>query len=149
MSPQGTAEIDHHIINGRYWNVELRCQMTSSLSLPQKSSLMTTHAYTKKKNQESHIGNEIVLRQWDTLVFKGEHGENEHWWLVEDRHGQVGFTPVAFLTHNGADFIVFLPRGNDLPPHGCMPYWDRHSHSDITRIAKTLNNMIGNFRQVK
>ena len=119
--------------------------MKSSWSLPQKSSLMATHAYTKK-NQGSPIGKEIELRQWDTLVFKGEHGENEHWWLVEDRHGQVGYTPVAFLILN---FIVFLPLGNDLPPHGCVPYWDRHSHSDITLIAKTANSMIGNFRQVK
>ena len=57
---------------------------------------MATHAYTK--NQESPVGKEIDLRQWDTLVFKGEHGENEHWWLVEDRNGQVGYAPVTFLT---------------------------------------------------
>ena len=31
--------------------------------------LMATNAYTK--NQESSIGKEIGLRQWDTLVFKG------------------------------------------------------------------------------
>ncbi len=30
--------------------------------------------------------------QWDTLIFKGE-----HWRLVEDRHGQVGYAPAAFL----------------------------------------------------
>ena len=34
-------------------------------------------------------GKEVDLRQWDTLVFKGEHAENEHWRLVEDRTGQV------------------------------------------------------------
>ena len=33
--------------------------------------LMATHAYTK--NQESPVGKEIDLRQWDTLIFKGEH----------------------------------------------------------------------------
>ena len=32
-----------------------------------------------------------------TLVFKGEHIENEHWWLVEYGNGQVGYAPVAFL----------------------------------------------------
>ena len=37
------------------------------------------------------------MRQWDTLAVKGEHGENEHWWLVEDGNGQVGYAPVAFL----------------------------------------------------
>ena len=46
------------------------------------TSLMATHAYMK--NKESPLGNEIDLRQWDTLVFKGEHVENEHWWLLED-----------------------------------------------------------------
>ena len=38
---------------------------------------------------ESPIGKEIDLQQWGTLVFKGLHAENEHWRLVEDRHGQV------------------------------------------------------------
>ena len=28
---------------------------------------------------------------------KGEHAENEHWRLVEDRNGQVGYAPAAFL----------------------------------------------------
>ena len=28
---------------------------------------------------------------------QGEHAENEHWRLVEDRHGQVGYAPAAFL----------------------------------------------------
>ena len=49
------------------------------------------------KNQESPVGKEIDLRQWDTLIFKGEHSENEHWRLVEDRHGQVGYAPAGFL----------------------------------------------------
>ena len=43
------------------------------------------------------LGKEIDLQQWDTLVFKGEHAENEHWRLVEDRYGQVGYAPAAFL----------------------------------------------------
>ena len=53
--------------------------------------LMATHAYTK--NQESPVGKKIYLRQWDTLIFKGQHAENEHWSLVEDRNGQVGYAP--------------------------------------------------------
>ena len=45
-------------------------------------------------HKESPLGKEIDLRQWDTLVFKGEHVENEHWWLVEDgNNGQVGYAP--------------------------------------------------------
>ena len=59
------------------------------------ATLMATHAYTRKP--ESHLGKEIDLQQWDTLILKGEHAENEHWRLVEDRHGQAGYAPAAFL----------------------------------------------------
>ena len=59
------------------------------------ATLMATHAYTR--NPESPLGKEIYLQQWETLIFKGEHAENEHWRLVEDRHGQVGYAPAAFL----------------------------------------------------
>ena len=57
--------------------------------------LMAIHAY--KNNQESRVGKEIDMRQWDTIIFKGEHAENEHRRLVEDIHGQVGYAPAAFL----------------------------------------------------
>ena len=57
--------------------------------------LMATNAYTK--NQESPIGKEIDLQQWDTLIFKGEHAENENWSLVQDRTGQVAYAPAGFL----------------------------------------------------
>ena len=40
------------------------------------ATLMATNAYTR--NPESLIGKEIDIQQWDTLVFKGEHTENEH-----------------------------------------------------------------------
>ena len=59
------------------------------------ATLMATHAYTR--NPDSPLGKEIDLQQWDTLIFKGEHAENEHWRLVEDRNGQVGCAPAAFL----------------------------------------------------
>ena len=58
-------------------------------------TLMATHAYTR--NPESTLGKEIDLQQWGTLIFKGEHVENKHWRLVEDRNGQVGYAPAAFL----------------------------------------------------
>ena len=57
--------------------------------------LMATHAYTK--NQESPIGKEVDLQQWDTLIFKRGHTENENWSLVQDRTGQVGYVPAGFL----------------------------------------------------
>ena len=56
---------------------------------------MATHAYTN--NHNSSLGKDIDLRQWDALVFKGEHVENEHWWPVEHTNGQVGYAPAAFL----------------------------------------------------
>ena len=59
------------------------------------ATLMATHTYTR--NPESPLGKEIYLQQWETLIFKGEHAENGHWRLVEDRNGQVGYAPAAFL----------------------------------------------------
>ena len=59
------------------------------------ATLMATHAYTR--HHESPLGKEIDLQQWETLIFKGEHAENEHWRLVEDRNGQVGHAPAACL----------------------------------------------------
>ena len=32
-----------------------------------------------------------------TLIFKGQHAENEHWSLVEDINGEVGYAPAGFL----------------------------------------------------
>ena len=48
-------------------------------------------------NTRSPLGKESDLQQWDTFIFKGEQAENEHWRLVEDRHGQVRYAPAAFL----------------------------------------------------
>ena len=59
------------------------------------ATLMATIAYTR--NPESPIGKDIDIQQWETLVFKGLHAENEPWRLVEDRHGEVGYAPAAFL----------------------------------------------------
>ena len=55
---------------------------------------MATQAYMN--NQESPVEKDIYLRQWDTLIFKGQHAENEHWSLVEDINGQVGYAPAGF-----------------------------------------------------
>ena len=57
----------------------------------------TAHGYPRIHDQESPVGKEIDLRQWDTLIFKGQHAENEHWSLVEDRNGKVGYAPAGFL----------------------------------------------------
>ena len=60
-----------------------------------RTANMATHAYTK--NRESPLGKEINTRQWDTLIFYGEHVENVHWCLVEYINGQVGYAPAAYL----------------------------------------------------
>ena len=60
-----------------------------------EAKLMAIHAYTR--NPGSPLGKEIYLQQWETLIFKGEHAENEHWTLVEYRNGKVGYAPAAFL----------------------------------------------------
>ena len=39
----------------------------------------------------------LDLQQGDTLSYILEHEDNEHWWLVEDSKGQVGYVPVSHL----------------------------------------------------
>ena len=43
------------------------------------------------------MGNELDLNEGDTVVYLMKHDDNEHWWLVEDGKGQVGYVPVAYL----------------------------------------------------
>ena len=31
------------------------------------------------------------------MVYLMKHNDNEHWWLVYDEKGQVGYVPVAYL----------------------------------------------------
>ena len=88
------------------------------------ATLMATHTYTR--NPESPLGEEIDLQQWDTLIFKGEHAENEHWRLVEDRNGQVGYAPAAFL-------VVILDTAeeeeeSDATKHAILSYRTMSNH---------------------
>ena len=57
--------------------------------------ILATQEY--KKNLDSPVGEELDFKQGDTLVFLMEHGENKHWWMVEDGNGQEGYVPVAYL----------------------------------------------------
>ena len=50
-----------------------------------------------EKNSDSPVGEELVLNQWDTLVYLMGNEKNKHWWLVEDENGQVGYVPVAYI----------------------------------------------------
>ena len=79
-----------HVLNGVVNEGEIRTEERKEICAG--ATLMATHTYTR--NPESTLGKEIDLQQWDTLVFKGKHAENEHWRLVEDRNGQVGYAPA-------------------------------------------------------
>ena len=57
--------------------------------------IIATHSYMK--NQVIPLGKELDLQQGDTLSYILEHEDNEHWWLVEDSKGQVGYVPVSHL----------------------------------------------------
>ena len=57
--------------------------------------MLATHRY--KKNPDGPVGNELDLSEGDTVVYLMKHDDNEHWWLVEDGKGQVGYVPVAYL----------------------------------------------------
>ena len=56
--------------------------------------ILATDGY--KGNSDSPVGNELHLNHGD-IVYLMMHDENEHWWLVEDGKGQVGYVPVAIL----------------------------------------------------
>ena len=43
------------------------------------------------------VGNELDLKEGDTLVYLMEHDDNESWWLAEYVKGQVGDVPAAYL----------------------------------------------------
>ncbi len=50
-----------------------------------------------EKNPDGPVGNELDLNEGDTVVYLMKHDENEHWWLVEDGKGQVGYVPAVYL----------------------------------------------------
>ncbi len=59
------------------------------------TQFLATHGY--EKNPDGPVGNELDLNEGDTVVYLMTHDDNEHWWLVEDGKGQVGYVPAAYL----------------------------------------------------
>ena len=49
--------------------------------------MLATHSY--KKNPNGPVGNELDLKEGDTLVYLMEHDDNDSWWLAEDVKGHV------------------------------------------------------------
>ena len=59
------------------------------------TQFLATHGY--EKNPDGPVGNELDLNEGDTIIYLMKHDDNEHWWLVEDGKGQVGYVLVAYL----------------------------------------------------
>ena len=59
------------------------------------TQFLATHRY--EKNPDGPVGNELDVNEGDTVVYLMNHDDNEHWWLVEDGNGQVGYVPAGYL----------------------------------------------------
>ena len=68
---------------------------TSRQLIRSGTHFLATHGY--EKNQDGPMGNELDLNEGVTVVYLMKHDDNEHWWLVEDGKGQVGYVPAAYL----------------------------------------------------
>ena len=70
-------------------------QLLDGKGLRPGTQMLATHIY--KKNPNGPVGNELDLKEGDTLVYLMEHDDNESWWLTEDVKGLVGYVPAAYL----------------------------------------------------
>ena len=68
---------------------------TSRQLIRSGTHFLATHGY--EKNQDGPMGNELDLNEGDTVVYLMKHDDNEHWWLVEDGKGQVGYVPAGYI----------------------------------------------------
>ena len=59
------------------------------------TQMLATHIY--KKNPNGPVGNELDLKEGDTLVYLMEHDAYESWWLPDDVKGQVGYVLAAYI----------------------------------------------------
>ena len=59
------------------------------------TQFLATHGY--KTNPDGPVGNELDVNEGDRVVYLMKHDDNEHWSLVEDGKGQVGYVPVAYI----------------------------------------------------
>ena len=57
--------------------------------------MLATHRY--QKNPDGPVGNELDLREGETLVYLMKHDDNEQLWLTENGKGQVEYVPAAYL----------------------------------------------------
>ena len=58
------------------------------------TQFLATHVY--EKNPDGPVGNELDLNEGDTVFYLMKHDDNDHWCLVEDGKGQVGYVPAAY-----------------------------------------------------
>ena len=57
-------------------------QLLDGKGLRPGTQMLATHDY--KNNQNSPMGNELDLKEGDTIIYLMEHEDNESWWLAED-----------------------------------------------------------------
>ena len=74
---------------------ETEGEVTSRQLIPTGTHFLAMHRY--EKNPDGPVGNELDLNEGDTVVYLMKHDDNEHWWLVEDGKGRVGYVPAAYL----------------------------------------------------
>ena len=70
-------------------------QLLDGKGLRPCTQMLATHSY--KKNPNGPVGNELDLKEGDTLVYLMKHGDNESWWLADDVKGNLGYVPAAYL----------------------------------------------------
>ena len=89
-SDDGNTDIENEIKHGTEGEDTSRQFMIHS-----GTQFLATHGY--EKNPDGPVGNELDLNEGDTVIYLMKHDDNEHWWLVEDVKGQVGYVLVAYL----------------------------------------------------
>ena len=55
-------------------------QLLAGKGIRPGSQMLATHSY--KKKLDGPVGNELDLKEGDTLVYLMKHDDNEHWWLA-------------------------------------------------------------------
>ena len=73
------------------------CIIDQHTSMPQQLNIHLHRLIIQKLTSPQH-NNERFIKQQLTIYASMVHTHlHEHWWLVEDRNGQVGYAPLAFM----------------------------------------------------
>ena len=61
-------------------------QLWDRKGIPPGTQMLATHSY--KKKPDGPVGNELDVKEGDTLVYLMKHDDNAHWWLAEDERNR-------------------------------------------------------------